>query len=303
MRGLFSLSSRLVVVALALIATGSVLSAQAQQKKQSPPRSMTPLNFVELLSASGYKPIQIRDGLWEILELRYRPKNLKALDATLELSADNQTVRISVPIGVRNESADDGEFKSKLIDLNKKSKPTELVLHKRRVFAVTDLITEKLDKDTLVGAIEKTARDADSLYPAIAEHVKLLEAGVGAGMGVGTGTGGGIGDDPNVKVPDSPINSQTNVPRSVDTKPVILVNARPHYTEEARREKIQGVVTLKILVDETGTATKITIVRGLPGGLNESAIDAGRRIKFKPAMKDGKPVSYWMVVQMNFSLY
>lgn len=183
---------------------------------------------------------------------------------------------ISVPIGVRNESGDEKEFKSKLVDLNEKSKPTELVLHKRRVFAVTDLITEKLDRDTLVGAIEKTAREADSLYPEIANHVKLLEASVGAGMGVNTGSGGGIGYDPNAKVPDSPINSQTNVARNVDTKPVILVKVQPHYTEEARREKIQGVVTLKILVDETGAPAKLTVVRGLPGGLNESAIDAGR---------------------------
>ena len=264
---------------------------------------MNPLNLVELLSDSGYKPIQIRDGLWEIPELRYRPKNLKALDATLELSADKFTVRISVPIGVRNESADDEEFKSKLVDLNKRSKPTELALHKRGVFAVTDVITAKIDKDTLVGAIEKTARDADSLYPEIAKHVKLLEVSPGAGMGVGTGPGGGIGYDPNAKVPDSPVNSQTNVFQNVDSKPVILVDVRPHYTEEARREKIQGIVTLRILVDETGSPTKIAVIRGLPFGLNETAIVAGHSIKFKPAMKDGKPVSYWMVVQMNFSLY
>ena len=303
MQGLLSLSSRLVVAALALIASGSVLSAQSQQKEQSPPKLTTPLNLVELLSASGYKPNQIRDGLWEILELRSQPKNLKALHATLERSADNQNVRVSVPIGVRNESADDEEFRSKLVDLNKRSKPTELVLHRRRVFAVADLLTEKIDKDTLAGAIEKTARDADSLYPEIAKHVKLLEPSVGAGMGVGTGRGGGIGSDPDVNVPNSPINSQSNVPRNVDTKPVILVNVNPQYTDEARREKIQGVVALRILVDETGSPTKISIIRGLPGGLNEKAIEAGRRLKFKPAMKDGKPVSYWMMVQMNFSLY
>ncbi|MFY9555774.1 MAG: energy transducer TonB [Blastocatellia bacterium] len=262
---------------------------------------MTPLDLVELLSSSGYEPTQIRAGLWEILELRYRPKNLKALNATLERSADNQTVRISVFIGVHNESADDEEFTSKLVDLNKRSKPTELILHKRRVFAVTDLLTEKIDKDTLVGAIEKTARDADSLYPEIAKYVKLLEPSLGPGMG--TGRGGGIGYDPNAKVPDSPINSQTNVARSVDTKPVILVNVQPHYTEEARREKIQGVVTLRILVDETGSPTRISVIQGLPYGLSERAIEAARRIKFKPAMKDGKPVSFWIVLQMNFSIY
>ena len=264
---------------------------------------MTPLNLAELLSASGYKSIQIRDGLWEIWELKYRPKNLKVLAATLERSADNQTIRISVPIGVRNESADDDEeFKAKLVDLNKRSKPTELLFHKRAVFAVTDLLTEKIDEDTFVGAIEKTARDADSLYPEMAKHVKLLEASPKGGMSVGPGRGGGMGYDPNAKDPDSPISPQTNVPSNVDTKPVILGGVRPDYTEEARREKIQGVVTLRILVDETGSPTKVSIIRGLPYGLNETAIAAAHRIRFKPAMKDGKPVSYWMVVQMNFSL-
>ena len=122
-------------------------------------------------------------------------------------------------------------------------------------------------------------------------------------MGTGMGSGGGIGRDPNVKTTDSSPNSQTSVPRIVDTKPVILVNVQPRYTDEARREGIQGVVTLRVLVDETGSPSRLSVIRGLPGGLNDSAIEAGRKIKFKPAMKDGKPVSYWMVLQMTFSLH
>ena len=40
----------------------------------------------------------------------------------------------------------------------------------------------------------------------------------------------------------------------------------------------------------------------LPYGLTEAAIDAGKRIKFQPAVKDGKPVSYWMELVYNFRL-
>jgi TonB family protein len=84
---------------------------------------------------------------------------------------------------------------------------------------------------------------------------------------------------------------------------VLLNNPLPNYTEEARRNKVQGVVVLRLLVDETGSVKNIRIVRGLPDGLNEKAIEAGYKLRFKPAMKDGKPVSYSTVVEMTFKLY
>jgi len=46
----------------------------------------------------------------------------------------------------------------------------------------------------------------------------------------------------------------------------------------------------------------VRVVRGLPDGLTEQAIAAARQAKFKPAMKDGKPVPYWMVIQMDFNI-
>jgi hypothetical protein len=46
----------------------------------------------------------------------------------------------------------------------------------------------------------------------------------------------------------------------------------------------------------------VSVVRGLPDGLTEQAIAAAREAKFKPAMKDGKPVPYWVVLEMGFNL-
>ena len=62
-------------------------------------------------------------------------------------------------------------------------------------------------------------------------------------------------------------------------------------------------VILKCVFASNGSITNIRVVSGLPYGLTERAIDAARKIKFIPAMKDGKCVSMWMQLEYNFNLY
>lgn len=57
-----------------------------------------------------------------------------------------------------------------------------------------------------------------------------------------------------------------------------------------------------VLVAEDGNVNAIRVVRGLPDGLTEQAIAVARLSKFKPAMKDGKPVPYWVVLEINFNI-
>jgi protein TonB len=57
-----------------------------------------------------------------------------------------------------------------------------------------------------------------------------------------------------------------------------------------------------MLVDETGAVKNIRVIRGLPDGLTDRAIEAGYKMKFKPAMKDGKPVAIWIVAEVTFLL-
>jgi TonB family protein len=59
---------------------------------------------------------------------------------------------------------------------------------------------------------------------------------------------------------------------------------------------------LSVLVGEDGNVKNVRVVRGLPDGLTDQAIDAARRAKFKPATKDGKPVAYWIGLEMNFNI-
>lgn len=90
---------------------------------------------------------------------------------------------------------------------------------------------------------------------------------------------------------------------AVDTRMKILSKPGPIYTESARVNQVQGVVTLRAVFSASGQVTNISVLKGLPNGLSEQAIAAARQIKFIPAMKDGRAVSVSMVVEYNFNLY
>ena len=93
-------------------------------------------------------------------------------------------------------------------------------------------------------------------------------------------------------------------PKEVDTKAEITAKPEPRYTREARRVGAQGIVTLKALLSADGTLDRVRVVKGLPYsyGLTENAIRAACEIKFKPAIKDGKPVPQWVTLEYGFRL-
>jgi len=89
----------------------------------------------------------------------------------------------------------------------------------------------------------------------------------------------------------------------VDVKPVLLNSPQPKYTEEARKAKIQGLVLARVLVGSDGTVKQVKITRGLSYGLDEQAIQAALQMRWRPAMKSGQPVAYWMNnIQIEFNL-
>jgi TonB family protein len=116
------------------------------------------------------------------------------------------------------------------------------------------------------------------------------------GVGVGAGMGPGFSDNAAPTYKPSPAET-------VDSKPVRLSSPRPQYTEEARANSIQGTVLLRVQVDIDGSVRGVRVVRGLPYGLSEQAIAVARQTKFKPAMKDGKPVAYWVGMEINFNIF
>jgi TonB family protein len=83
----------------------------------------------------------------------------------------------------------------------------------------------------------------------------------------------------------------------------VLSKPEPTYTERARMAGIEGTVILRAVFSSDGVVRHILIMRSLPYGLTEQAIAAARKIKFVPAMKDGKPVSMIFQLEYNFNLY
>lgn len=102
---------------------------------------------------------------------------------------------------------------------------------------------------------------------------------------------------------DDPPTQKLFIGKAVDRKARLAMKPEPSYTEEARQKQITGTVVLKVVFSRNGSVTNIRTVSGLPYGLTEKAIDAARKMRFIPAIKDGKYVSMWMQLEYNFNLY
>ncbi|MGH9511150.1 MAG: energy transducer TonB [Terriglobales bacterium] len=82
----------------------------------------------------------------------------------------------------------------------------------------------------------------------------------------------------------------------------ILFKPMPAYTEEARKMRIQGEVLLDIVFEASGTIRVTRVVRGLGHGLDQSAIEAAEQIRFKPALRDGRPADSRVILHVIFQL-
>lgn len=84
--------------------------------------------------------------------------------------------------------------------------------------------------------------------------------------------------------------------------PLPIVKIPPSYTEEARQEKLQGVVVLQAVIETDGTVSEVEVLQGLPLGLTQSAVDTIRQWRFEPALQDGVPVRVYYNLTVNFRL-
>jgi TonB family protein len=98
------------------------------------------------------------------------------------------------------------------------------------------------------------------------------------------------------------IEDSTPAESAVDSRPILLNTPQPVYTTKARNERIQGVVRARVLVGSDGTVRKVRILTGLPYGLSYQAMDAAFQLIFKPAIKNGQPIEFWLSVEMEFKL-
>jgi protein TonB len=122
-------------------------------------------------------------------------------------------------------------------------------------------------------------------------------AGRGAGRGIGDGDGSGIGEGSGGGTGGGPYRAGAGI-----EPPRLLREVKANYTDEARRQGIQGDVTLEIVVRRDGTVGSVSVVRGLGSGLDRMAIDAVRQWRFDPARRHGVPVDVIAQVSVQFKL-
>lgn len=84
--------------------------------------------------------------------------------------------------------------------------------------------------------------------------------------------------------------------------PRVVTKTPPQYTELARKERTQGVVIVQATIAKTGTVDNIQVLKGLPNGLDQAAVDAISTWQFEPATLDGTPVAVYYNLTINFRL-
>jgi TonB family protein len=84
--------------------------------------------------------------------------------------------------------------------------------------------------------------------------------------------------------------------------PSLISRREPEYTEAARKARIQGKVELSVTVGTNGMPRDIQVTHPLDPGLDEKAIESVKTWRFRPAMRNGEPVTSFIVVEVPFRL-
>jgi len=127
--------------------------------------------------------------------------------------------------------------------------------------------------------------------------VGIPSAGNGIGTGIGSGKGPGVGPGSGGGFGGAAYKIGGGV-----SAPVPVYKPEPEYSEEARKAKWQGAVVLELVVDENGVPQNIKVLRSLGLGLDQKAIEAVQKWRFKPGQKDGKAVPVSANIEVNFRL-
>jgi len=132
------------------------------------------------------------------------------------------------------------------------------------------------------------------------------------GGGVGPGRGGNSGNDSSdggsVKAGEPKSDGMIDYTQpfsasALTQKARIISKPEPLYTEAARKFAVSGTISMRLILMASGEVGGITIIKRLPHGLTQKAIEAAKQTKFEPAMKDGRLVSQYVQMEYNFNIY
>jgi protein TonB len=74
----------------------------------------------------------------------------------------------------------------------------------------------------------------------------------------------------------------------------------PVYPAQALKQRVRGIVVLRVLVDETGHPADVHVEQGAHDDLNQAAVEAAKQWRFEPGRKDGHAVKSYARVRFPF---
>jgi len=157
---------------------------------------------------------------------------------------------------------------------------------------VAPIVAAPADERSRAGVLAQATAETESRGPGSGSG-----AGTGRGTGLGEGDGSGIGPGSGGGAGGGPYR-----PGSGIEPPRLLQEVKASYTEDARRQGINGDVEMEIVVRRDGSVGDVRIVRGLGGGLNDRAVQAVRQWRFSPAHRLGAAVDVVVEVAVEFTL-
>jgi periplasmic protein TonB len=157
---------------------------------------------------------------------------------------------------------------------------------------VAPVVSAPADADDRAGTLDSTLNG-----PASSGSGTGGGAGTGSGTGMGEGDGAGIGPGSGGGTGGGPYR-----PGSGIDPPSLLREVKPQYTDQARRQGVEGDVVLEIVVRRDGSVGDVKVLRRLGAGLDQKAIDAVRQWRFSPARRLGAPVDVVVEVAVEFKL-
>jgi periplasmic protein TonB len=135
-------------------------------------------------------------------------------------------------------------------------------------------------------------------------NVTLVSGGPGSRGGIGPGMNGGIGPGDGIGWGPGSGPGGPYVPGVGGvSQPIPIFTPEAEFSDEARRQKYQGVCMISVIIDAQGNPQSPRVIQRLGMGLDEKALEAVMKCRFKPARKDGKPVAVRISVMVNFRLF
>jgi TonB family protein len=103
-------------------------------------------------------------------------------------------------------------------------------------------------------------------------------------------------------IPDEPtLPPEDGYATTAAVEPVVISEVKVPYPKAAREQGIGGTVRVKVYLNERGVVSRAEVIESFGYGLDEAALDAIRKFRFRPAQdKDGNPIPFLFVYRYTF---